>query len=216
MTRNSTPDDAPTEATTAADDPLTVETTAADDAPPRKTLSDPDVLRTRDDVEYLERERAFDAETFEWLRERYDAIAGVVQVGVTTDAGSVLLVKYGRNGQWAPPGGDVRPGDDWAAAARRGIEELTGVAVTVDVVERLERTEFRREGDPDGSFAADSCFVRASLAGDEPGFRASPEIPADFDHDYLGDGDDLSIAWFDGVPADVNPNHEAHVRIFLD
>lgn len=195
---------------------MTRSSTPDDDAPPVETLPDPDSLRARDDVEYLERERAFDAEKFERLRERYDGIDGVVQVGVTTHAGSVLLMKYGRDGQWAPPGGDVRPGDDWAAAARRGIEELTGVAVRVDAVERLERTEFRREGDPADSFTADSLFVRASLADDERAFRENPEIPAALDHEYFGDGDDLSLAWFDEVPADVSPNHADHVRIFLD
>jgi ADP-ribose pyrophosphatase YjhB (NUDIX family) len=50
---------------------------------------------------------------------------------VVLRAADVLLVERGRPpaaGRWAPPGGAVEPGESLEAAARREVEEETGIA----------------------------------------------------------------------------------------
>lgn len=176
-----------------------------------ESLSDPESLRDREDVAFDEQSRSIDRETFEALRERYDAIDGVVQVGVTSDDGAVLL--WGPDG-WAPPGGDVEPGEDWAAAARRAIEELAGVSVDIDGPELVERIEFGVEDEADSRFPAYNVLFGASLPDDTG--PADVEVVDDLDHPYFDDGTDLELAWFDEVPEDAHANHEDHVRLFLD
>jgi ADP-ribose pyrophosphatase YjhB (NUDIX family) len=178
----------------------------------RASLTDLDALRTRGDVEFLERTRALEQRKFEALRKRYQSIDGVVQVGVTDDDGAVLLVGPD---PWAPPGGNVDAGEDWAAAARRAIADLTGVAVTVDGVERVEETYFCLESDEDSRFLAPSVLFSASPA-EEPGdFRADPTVASDLDDPLYGDGEDVELAWFEEVPGDAHPNHVDHIELFL-
>jgi ADP-ribose pyrophosphatase YjhB (NUDIX family) len=171
-----------------------------------------DALRDRDGVAFVESTRSFEQRTFEALRQRYRSIDGVVKVGVTTDDGAVLLA-----GQetWAPPGGNVETGEDWAAAARRAIEDLAGVAVTVDDVARVEETYFCLAGDEDSRFLAPNVLFGASLADDEPDFLDDPTVADDLDDPVYGDGEDVELGWFDAVPEDVHPNHADHVELFL-
>jgi ADP-ribose pyrophosphatase YjhB (NUDIX family) len=175
------------------------------------SISDPEQLRDREDVAVVEGERTFGREQFYALRRRYGAIEGVVQVGITNDEGEVLL--WG-NEEWSPPGGDVEKGEEWASAARRTMEELLGVSVRIDGVERVEFTDFCLEGDEDERFRADTVFFEASVV-DAPGFVADPTVPEDMEHKYFPDPEEVSVAWFDEVTEDVTENHAEHVRLFL-
>ena len=179
---------------------------------PRTTeLADPRTLRDRDDVEFVEDERTFPDETFEGLRERYDAIEGVVQVGITTDDGEVLL--WGDD-TVAPPGGDVETGEDWAAAARRAMEALTGQRVAVDRPVLVEWTQFCRESDESERFPAPSVHFEASLVDPDSAFLGEPAVPADFEHPMFED--DPVLDWYEGVPENVHENHAHHVELYVD
>lgn len=180
----------------------------SDDAP--SPLTDPEALRDRDDVEFVESTRAFPDDQFEALRERYQTIDGVVLVGVTTDD-SVLL--WGDD-DWAPPGGNVGPDEDWTAAARRHAEDVTGRDVTVDGPVAVEYNEFHREGDETDSFPAPVVHFELSLPDADDAFLDDPTIPADAENDLIEE--DTRLAWFDGVPDDVHPEHERHAELYLE
>jgi ADP-ribose pyrophosphatase YjhB (NUDIX family) len=177
----------------------------------RLSLTDPDRLRDRESIEVIEGERTFEEEQFYGLRRRYGAIEGVVQVGITDDDGRVLLLG---SGAYAPPGGDVERGEDWVDAAERSMEELLGVGVRVESVERAEFTDFCLEGDEDERFRADSVFFEASVV-DAPDFLADPTLPEDMEHKYFADPDGMDLAWFDEVTDAVHENHRDHVALFL-
>ena len=51
---------------------------------------------------------------------------------VVRRGGDVLLVQRSDTGEWAPVTGIVDPGEDPGVAARRDVQEETGVEVTVD------------------------------------------------------------------------------------
>ena len=187
------------------------DTTDADDASTTTGLADPRTLRDRDDVAFVENERTFGDETFGGLRERYDAIDGVVQVGATNDAGEVLL--WGEE-TVAPPGGDVGDGEDWAAAARRAMEDLTGQRVAIDRPLLVEWTQFCRESDESECFPAPSVHFAASLVDPDPAFLEGPAVPEDFDHPMFDENP--ALGWHDSVPENVHENHAHHVELYVD
>lgn len=181
----------------------------ADDAPSTvSSLDHPSTLQDRDDVPFVEHTREVAGEQFERMRDHHASIDGVVGVGVR-DGDALLLVRHGEGG-WAPTGGQVQPDEDWAEAARRGLVELTGQAVALEAVERVEHVTFR-SAEGDDAFESDSVVFRASLADPAPSFRADPTPAEDRPADYP-----VELGWFEGVPDDVNPNHEDHVRLLLD
>ena len=55
-------------------------------------------------------------------------VCGVLALDPT---GRVLLVRRADDGTWGLPGGGVKPGEDWCAAARRECREETGWDVDV-------------------------------------------------------------------------------------
>lgn len=181
--------------------------------PNERSIADLNTLRDRDDVEFVRGTRTFERRKFEALRDRYEAIDGVVMTGVTNDDGEVLLVGPD---PWVPLGDEVGPGGDWAAAARRGVEELTGVAVEIDDVELVEESDFCLDGDEDSRFTAPCVSFSASLADDVPAFLDEPTVADDLDHPLYGDGEGVELGWFGAVPEDAHPNHVEHVRLFLE
>lgn len=174
-------------------------------------LTDPDALRDRDGVAFEERTRPVPDEKFEALRERYDAISGVVQVGLTRSDGAVLL--WGDESA-APPGGSVAAGDDWVASARELMESLTGQRVEIDDALVLEVTRFARESDGTATFPAPSVHFGASLADPDPGFVDDPSVPENFEHPMFEDRP--HVRWFDEVTEAVDENHAHHVELYLD
>ena len=212
MTANS---DAHASMTNADDTPTTNATdaaTAGDDSSTEPTESrlDFETVRARGDVPVRTTERTFERDSFEALRERYDAIAGVVQVGVVAD-GAVLLAG---DDVWSPLGGEVLPGEDWAAAVREVLEPVLGRELVVERPVGAVEGRFVLELNPDGSFTAPTAFFAATLAEADESFRENPRFPADLDHPMYGDGFDLG--WFESVPEDVHSNHVEDVELLLD
>lgn len=199
--------DGPRDASTAMTDAPTPETEEST----LDELHDADALRDRDDVVVEERERPMPDEKFEGLRERYDATAGVVQVGLTNDDGDVLL--WGEEAA-APPGGSVGDGEDWVAAARGTIEDLTGQTVSIDDPLVLEVTYFHREGDETERFPAPSVHFAASLVDPDDEWVANPSVPDDFDHPMFDDRP--TVRWYSAVTDDIDDNHAHHVEHYLD
>lgn len=175
----------------------------------------PATLETEPGVRVESRPRELPVETFEGVRKRYDAIDGVVMVGVTGSDGAVLL--QGEE-TVVPPGGDVEPGEDWLDAAARNVEELTGQPVAVDGAKLVEYTTWTEAGGEE-SFRTASVHVEATLDQDADGaetFRADPTPPAVVEHKYYQDDEAPTFGWYDTVPESVHENHVEHVELYLD
>lgn len=174
--------------------------------------TDLDELRSRSDVEHICTERAFPPESFENLRARYDAIAGVYQVGITTDDGAVLLVG---TETLSLPGGEVLPGEAWSTAARSDLETVLGTRIDIDSPVRVLDGEFYSETAPDERFVAPSVFFEATLREPAASFLDDPAFADDLDHPLYGDGSAYRLGWFEQVPDDVHPNHVDDVELLL-
>lgn len=182
---------------------------------PIEPITDLERVRNRSDVEYVQTRRAFPPDSFENLRARYNSIAGVHQVGVTTADGAVLLI----GGEtWSPLGGEVLPGEDWGAIARVEIETVTGVGIDIHDVERVVDGEFYSEANEEDRFIAPCVFFSASLRDpeSEEAFLENPTFATDLDHPLYGDGSGFRLGWFEAVPDDAHPNHVDDIQLFLD
>jgi len=181
-------------------------------SPPNSDRTSPVDLEADSHVRVEERTREIPSEKFEGLGERYDAIDGVVMVGVTTADGDVLLLG---EETVVPCGGDVEPGEDWRAAACRNVEELTGRSVSVDEAKLVEYTTWQN-ATSDASFRTASVHFEASLDAEAPEFRANPTPPADVEHEHYQGDDRPTLGWYDGVPESVHENHVEHVEMYFD
>lgn len=178
-------------------------------------MSDLQSLLDRDDVLSRTETREFDEETFEALRARYKTIDGVVQIGVINDENEVLLL--GDEGtEWTLPGGDVETDEDWTAAARRAIKELTDATIEVEHPKLIEQTIFTSQNGSGDEFAASVVHFSASPAESESEFINNPSVADDLDHKYIEDKDAIDFEWFDSIPDDADPNHEDHIRLFVE
>lgn len=178
-----------------------------------ESLTEPETLRERADVPDTEVRRTLDDRAFEGMQNHYSSIDGVVQVGVTTDDGRLLLQGSVESGNWAPPGGSIPPGEDWVTAARRTMETQTGVDIAIDTVELYEHLVFEHEDDPDRRFSAPGVSFAASVVDAPAEFLDDPDI---VEHPQLAEDHDQTFAWFETVPADARENHVEHIEMFLD
>jgi ADP-ribose pyrophosphatase YjhB (NUDIX family) len=176
-------------------------------------LADPEQLRERDDVPDTEVRRTLSEEPFEGLQEHYSSIDGVVQVGITTGDGELLLQGSAESGDWAPPGGAVSPGEDWVEAARRAMGTQTGVRIRIEAVERYEHLVFEHAENPQRQFSAPGVSFSATPREPPDRFLSDPEI---VENPQLPEDHDRTFAWFDAVPEDARPNHVEHIEMFLD
>ena len=178
-----------------------------------ESLANPETLRGRVDIPDREVRRTLGGQAFDGMRGHYSGIDGVVQVGITTDDGRLLLQGSAESGGWAPPGGSVRPGEDWVEAARRAMEKQTGVEVRVDTVELYEHLVFEHEDDTGRRFTAPGVSFAASVVDAPPGFLDDPDI---LNHPQLPEDHDQTFAWFETVPDGARENHVEHIELFLE
>lgn len=177
------------------------------------SLPDPANLEKVDSVPVETVTRTVDTEQFEALRDYYADISGVVQVGITTTDDELLLQGSETDGQWAPPGGHVKPDEDWVEAAQRRMETQTGTGISIDGIELLEHLAFELESDPGTSFTSYGVSFRASLADPASSFREDPAI---VEHPQLSETHDQTFSWFSSVPEDANENHVDHIELFIE
>ncbi|MFC4544022.1 hypothetical protein ACFO5R_19005 [Halosolutus amylolyticus] len=160
---------------------------------------DPQSLQDRDDVAVQTETRTVTRSEFETAR----GLESHVTVGLTNDAGDVLVVSDGPRG-WTLPAVPVDTDTDWAEAARRVAGALTGVDATLDDPVRLRRVAFELEDD-DRTVTTTDVLVRATVAGrpiaDEPTL----------------DGEDVAgLLWADRIPEDGAAGVAADVRALRD
>lgn len=180
-----------------------------------ESFSDPESLREREDVPFVEETSVHDEDHCSV------GIDGRTVVGVTTDDGAVLLAVHEESSIAMLPHGPVESGDDWATVGRRAVEEMTGVAVELDGPELVR--DFDHFVESEARCASDN---RAAKPRDERHttsynvvFRASPvgdEISTD---PGVAGNDDWDAGWFDEFPgnlSDVGGPVEDDVRLFLD
>lgn len=175
------------------------------------SLADPEAVLDREDVLVEATTRTLDPEKFAGLEERYDAIEGVVQMGLLDDEGRLLLQGWDGASAWAPPGGSVVPGQDWAAAARESMEALTGISVRITEIALVEELTFELAGGDDSFSAYGVSFT-----------VTSDRLPEEFLDDPTFDAEsplaeeEMALGWFTEMPDDVNENHIRDVELWLD
>lgn len=172
----------------------------ASDASPGGPITDPGTLRARDDVEFRE-------EVMVHADEDHCGVAGEgrVIVGVTGSAGDVLLLVHRAAAVATLPNGRVDAGDEWAGAARRAVDETTGVDVELAgpvVVRAIEHYVATGDDSAGGDRPSDTDEPRATSF--EVLFRASPAESGAGDGQPHTDDDDWIAGWFDELPNDLS------------
>lgn len=162
------------------------------------------------DPEQLFADDAVDAERRTYTHEDADYCeatdAGRAIVGVTDDAGRLLLLVNRGEEHAILPNERVDDGEDWAAVARNQVEELAGIDVALDGVERVRRVEHVVEDDGTPPRTTHHVVFGASPAGSTA----------------LGDlceDNDWEIGWHDELPVAAEDDDAGvldDVRLFLE
>lgn len=167
------------------------------------SLSDPASFAEREDVDVETTETTVGAAEFA----QWTSLDGLVAVGVPGGDGQVLLMDGG-NG-WALPNQPVAPGEDWVGVAERTIDQLTGVEVEIDGVERVREVEYVREDDENSRTTVHHVVLSAATVTDD---AVAAELVG-------GAGANLpSVDWFDVPPAADREDGDvdADVGLFVD
>ncbi|QLH84186.1 hypothetical protein [Halosimplex pelagicum] len=154
-------------------------------------LRDPSTLHGEPGVEYTESRTTDGADAFEYFAD----VEGLVAVGVTNEAGAVLLMDSPHG--WRLPYGHVPGGADWLDRAGEIAATLTGVDAPVAEVLRVSAVTHELRSDPDRTATSYDAVV-----GTEP---VTGEPVAD--DPTFGEWSDLDLAWFDEVPDDAYHAH---------
>lgn len=181
------------------------------EATDEQRLADPETLTARDDVAVSE--STYPHEDFDHCEADSD---GRVVVGVTTDAGEVLLQVHESEDHVLVPNEVVADGD-WDGAARRAAEQF-GVTVELDGVERVRVVEHvevdERPEDPD-AIPEDAEFVERTHHVVVGASVAAEEVP-----DPSADSDDWTVGWYHELPVDVPDDASGDslddIRTFLE
>lgn len=159
------------------------------------TIANPETLAQSDSITLELTVRTFRKTKFEGLRKRYQTIEGVVMVGIVNNKDEVLL--KGPK-QWAPPGGSVQPGEDWATAARRIIKQQTGNPVAITIPVLVEKMIFRNKNNDEDQFSAYILHLQATFIEEPDSINQQPDFK-----------------WFSNVPPNAHPNHIKHIQLYL-
>lgn len=140
-------------------------------APATDPITDPESLR--ETVPFHEDAEVVDEETFEQIAKLGD----LTPIGVENAAGEVLVARVEDDCTLKIPCGSPDPGEDYAAAAVRWVEQLTGLAVELDGIEGVWRYEARQEGT---DRVASRYFVVFAGSVDTDGREApTDDVPAE-------------------------------------
>lgn len=167
-------------------------------------LTDPETLREREDVEFIDAPPEEHQSHFEM----YEPIMGMAITGVTDANGQLLLLQREDAPISTMPYGWAETGDDWVAAVREAVADSTGVAITVNDVLRVR------------------CCTYCSEAGEETTgydvvFTATPESGQDISEATgLSCRDEWTAAWRDTARVDL-PDDETNdvvsdIRLFVE
>lgn len=149
------------------------------------TTLEPDALRDRESVDVRTETRTVTRAEFETARD----LESRVTVGITNDAGEILLVDDGPRG-WTLPAMPVGPDEDWGSAARRVLESLTGRAGDLAEPIRVREVAFRREDDAERRHTTYDVLVRTTPLRGRP-IADEPTVA----------GEDVrDLVWLDRVP----------------
>lgn len=165
-------------------------------------LHEPESLRDRPEVEFIEMTETLPAPDFEAARERIESHA---VVGITNTDGEVLLMNDGDHG-WTLTAFPVEDGDEWTAVARLGTERVTGQKLPLEDVLRVRRVEFRQEGPAEARFTMENVVFRSSPVAGRPIAEA-----------FEGPGEEAwDLEWFDTVPEGVDSGLAEDIRLFVE
>jgi len=163
---------------------------------PTESLTDPGSLADRDGVDYVEIE---DDSHFEMNRDT----EGVAVVGVTNDDGELALATSEAGSVVAHA--VVKSGDGFADTAREAANELLGVDVELEAIERVRRKESTSD-DGKEAVAYDVVFA-ASITDDADLPEQVPSCQVE------------STGWYDSLPEDFAYHNDEmcdDARLFVE
>lgn len=210
-------------------DPSTTDPAATDDRPPADSsttdapsaadssldsLADPASLCDCEEIRFTDETAVHDD------RDHCNTdIDGRAVVGVTNDAGEVLLAVHREETVAMLPHGRVESGDDWLATARRKVEITTDLPFEIDGVEAVREIDHVVEGEDDPHATTYGVVFRASLVADSADADDSADDPADVADPGTDDNDHWDADWFDAVPENTPPGSGLvadDIRLFVD
>ncbi|MFC7074027.1 NUDIX domain-containing protein [Halovenus rubra] len=153
------------------------------------SLADPQDVRSRENVVFATETQ--EHETFDYCA---SDIAGNTVLELRNDDDKLLLLIHDGHGIAVAPHGDVEEGEDWAAAARREIEAVTGISIALDNIEAV--TEVNHVVSEDGKPHRTTERIIFS------GHPVDGEIQ-DCKQSAQAGSDDWRAAWVDGLPEDI-------------
>lgn len=155
------------------------------------SLRAPGSLRNRADVEFREEQSTADSDSIEY----FASIDGLLAIGVTNDAGAVLLMDSPHG--WRLPYGPVGVDEDWIEAGHRIGQDLTGIDVEIAGVERVGEITYCEEDDDGREVTSYDVVVGTEPLEGEP-LAVDPGF---------GPWDDLELGWFASIPHDAYWDH---------
>lgn len=155
-----------------------------------ETLGDHETLREREDVPVVKH-----TVEHEEIDHCSTDIAGRIAVGVTDGDDRLLLLCNDELGIALLPHGTVAHGEDWADAARRETEGLTGVEIALDDVELVREIDhvLEEDAEPHASNVG-IVFAGSPTGGEIQDCKRSTDAGSD----------DWRAGWFDGLPDGID------------
>ena len=113
-------------------------------------------------------------------------------IGVTDGEGRLLLLINPAADHVVLPNDTVAPNEDWATVGQQRIEEMAGIDITLDTVERVRRVDHVIDGESTPRSTTYHVVFGASVT--------SPGVALD----ELCDDNAWEIGWYDDLPVEVD------------